>query len=121
MPERGRGPCIAKPGLFSLPAAVLRVITAVPRWPLLPGELAALTGPAWALQAAYHEGLPVQRLHAAALQLVAAAQACPQPWPAQAAGLQQAIADLHRFCGADCGAPDDPHAWGGAHAGEPKG
>jgi hypothetical protein len=121
MPEHGRGACSATPGLLSLPAAVLRVITAVPGWPLLPVELAALMGPAWALQAAYHQGLPAQRLQAVAWQLVAAARACPRPWPVQAAGLQQAIADLHRFCSADCGEVDDPRGWGGAHAGEPKG
>jgi hypothetical protein len=82
------------PGVPTLSRAVLAVLAAVADWSLLPAELTPLVGPGQALEAAYRQGLPVEWLHAVALQLVAAAEACPEPWPADTQRLQQAIATL---------------------------
>jgi hypothetical protein len=83
-------------GVPPLPTAVLEVLSAVPGWSQLPAELAALTAPGRALEALYREGVPLERLHAGARQLVAAAQTCPEPWPAHTQRLAAAIEVLRQ-------------------------
>jgi len=76
--------------------AVLHAIAAVPDWSLLPAELAVLAGPGRDLETVYRQGAPGDRVRAVALQFVAAADACPQPWPARTQRLQQAVEALRQ-------------------------
>jgi hypothetical protein len=94
MPQRDFQDLVTESFDPALPMAVLHAIAASPGWSLLPAELAVLTSPGWALEAAYRQGLPCGRLRVLALELVAAADACPKPWPARTQRLQQAIEAL---------------------------